>query len=86
MFIVYRFLSKYFSYIYDSVNASQAGEGNFDVVITTGSENVPLALKSLGSGNFDLSFTPQRADLHLVMIKFNGEMIPGKHFTNQMLL
>jgi len=70
---------KYNLHIFELVNASQAGEGNLEAVIMAGTESVPSTLKNLGNGNYDLTFTPHRSDVHLVTIKFNGEMIPGRY-------
>lgn len=65
------------------VNTSRAGEGSLDIAVSSGGENVPHTTKGLGNGTFDVSFTPHRAEIHLVVIKFNGEMVSGNsHRTN----
>ena len=60
-----------------TVDASQAGQGNLEIIVSTGDENVPNFVKCIGQGRFDVSFTPQVADSHSISVRFNGENVPG---------
>ena len=62
---------------YVTVDASRAGSGSLEINIMAAEENVPNFVKSLGIGRFEVSFTPQLPDSHVITVRFNGEMVPG---------
>ena len=45
--------------------------------MSAANENVPNFVKAAGNACFEVSFTPQVADTHMISVKFNGEMVPG---------
>ena len=61
-----------------SVDASRAGAGNLEIVVSSGGDNVPNFVKAEGNARFEVSFTPNKIDTHSIHIKFNGELVPGK--------
>lgn len=60
-----------------SVDASRAGAGNLEIIVSAGSENVPNFVKAEGNAKFEVSFTPQVAETHMISVKFNGDAVPG---------
>lgn len=60
-----------------AVDASRAGNGNLEIIVSAGGVNVPNFVKSVGNARFEVSFTPQIADTHIISVKFNGEGVPG---------
>jgi len=71
-----------------SVDVSQAGEGQLEIMVNRGM--VKNSVRSLGKGIFTVSFVPRDARPHLVDISFNGEPIPRQlihlRFTFQKVL
>ena len=61
-----------------AVDASNAGAGNLEIIISVGSENVPNFVKAEGNAKFEVSCTPQVPDTHMISVKFNGDAVPGK--------
>jgi len=66
-------------YVCSSVDASRAGAGNLEIVVSAGGENVPNFVKAEDNARFEVSFTPVTIDTHTINIKFNGELVPGKY-------
>ncbi len=60
------------------VDASRAGAGNLEIIVSVAGENVPNFVKSEGNARFEVSFTPQVPDTHIISVKFNGEAAPGE--------
>ena len=61
-----------------AVDASNAGAGNLEIIISVGSENVPNFVKAEGNAKFEVSCTPQVPDTHMISVKFNGDAVPGE--------
>jgi len=62
----------------EPVGVTGAGEGTLEVtVLTTSCGAAPHTVKSTGSGVHCITFTPQTAEPHSAVVKFNGEMVPG---------
>ena len=61
-----------------SVDASAAGAGNLEIIVSVAGENVPNFVNSQGKGRFEVSFTPHIPDTHMISVKFNNEPAPGK--------
>ncbi|OQV23312.1 Filamin-B [Hypsibius exemplaris] len=59
------------------VDASQAGAGNLEIVISVGGKNVPNFVQAEGNAKFKVSFTPQEALPHQVRVRFNNHIVPG---------
>jgi len=74
------------------VDASQAGSGQLEIMVSTGSptdtqtgfigsgggeENVPNFVTSEGGGRFRVTFTPLKPDTHYISVRFNGQAVPG---------
>ena len=61
---------------YLTVDVSQAGEGQLEIMVNGGS--VPNSVRMISKGLFAVSFVPRELRPHLVDIRFNGEPIPRK--------
>jgi hypothetical protein len=61
------------------VNASQAGAGNLEIIVSVSGRNVPNYVQSEGNARFRVNFKPQEAAPHLLSVRFNGELVPGKN-------
>lgn len=59
-----------------SVDGSGAGSGNLEILVNGG--HVTSFVKNLGDQRFLASFVPHEALVHIIDIKFNGEVVPGK--------
>ena len=69
-----------------TVDASQAGAGNLEIVISVGGKNVPNFVQAEGNAKFKVSFTPQEALPHTVRVRFNSHIVPGLFNFTQTLL
>ena len=65
------------SLLHFKVDASNAGAGNLEIIISVGSDNVPNFVKAEGNAKFEVSCTPQVPDTHMISVKFNGDAVPG---------
>lgn len=61
----------------NSVNASQAGAGNLEIIVAVNGKNVPNYVQSEGNAKFRVNFKPQEAAVHSLSVRFNGEPVPG---------
>jgi len=77
-------LSIIFIFIF-SVNASQAGAGNLEIIVSVNGRNVPNYVQSEGNARFRVNFKPQDAAPHSLSVRFNGEPVPGSPFTCKVL-
>ncbi|XP_022254060.1 filamin-B-like isoform X2 [Limulus polyphemus] len=59
------------------VDASQAGEGTLELIITTHKSSVHAEVATRRRGVYDVTFVPQEEVPHYVNISFNEEDIPG---------
>jgi len=70
-----------------TVNVTGAGEGTLEVTIMSGTTAIPHTVKPVGNCIHAVTFTPQSADTHTAIVKFNGEMVPGRfHLTKPITL
>lgn len=60
------------------VDASQAGEGTLELVVSTRKSSVKAVVSMQSRGLYDVTFIPQDKVSHYVNIKFNEENVPGK--------
>ncbi|RWS15635.1 Filamin-B-like protein [Dinothrombium tinctorium] len=67
--------------VFFSIDASQAGAGNLEIIVSIGGRNVPNYVQSEGNAKFRVNFKPTEASPHLISVKFNGEPVPGSPFT-----
>lgn len=67
--------------IFCTVNASQAGAGNLEIIVAVNGKNVPNYVQSEGNAKFRVNFKPQEAAMHSLSVRFNGEPVPGSPFT-----
>jgi filamin len=58
-----------------SVDASQAGCGNLEIIVNDG--QVPCAVTQMSSHRFHASFVPLDATVHYIDMIFNGSRIAG---------
>lgn len=61
-----------------TVNASQAGAGNLEIIVSVNGCNVPNYVQSEGNAKFRVNFKPREAAPHSLSVRFNGEPIPGQ--------
>ncbi|XP_054721310.1 filamin-A-like [Uloborus diversus] len=66
--------------IYFSIDASQAGAGNLEIIVSVGGRNVPNYVQSEGNARFRVNFKPTEAQTHTLSVKFNGEPVPGSPY------
>jgi filamin len=64
-----------------SINASQAGAGNLEIIVCVGGKNVPNFVTSEGNARFKVNFKPTEAAKHSLSVRFNGHAVPGSPFT-----
>jgi hypothetical protein len=62
---------------FHAVNASQAGAGNLEIIVSVSGHNVPNYVQSEGNAKFRVNFKPQEAAPHSLSVRFNGEPVPG---------
>lgn len=60
-----------------TVDASQAGEGTLELVVTTTKSSVKADVRARSRGLYDVTFIPQESVPHFVNITFNDEDVPG---------
>jgi len=58
------------------VNASEAGAGNLEIIVSVNGVNVPNYVQSEGNAKFRVNFKPRDAAPHSLSVRFNGEPIP----------
>jgi filamin len=63
-----------------TVDASQAGEGTLELVVTTGKSSVRAEVAARSRGLYEVTFVPQEPIPHFVNITFNDEGIPNNPF------
>lgn len=63
-----------------SINASQAGAGNLEIIVAVGGKNVPNFVTSEGNARFKVNFKPTEAAKHSLSVRFNGLPVPGSPF------
>ncbi|XP_064455536.1 filamin-A-like [Ornithodoros turicata] len=66
--------------VYFSIDASQAGAGNLEIIVSVGGRNVPNYVQSEGNAKFRVNFKPSEPLTHTLSVKFNGEPVPGSPF------
>ncbi|GLH04456.1 Uncharacterized protein GBIM_10161 [Gryllus bimaculatus] len=71
--------------VFFSINASQAGAGNLEIIVSVGGRNVPNYVQAEGNAKFRVNFKPQEAAPHSLSVRFNGEPVPGSPFTCRVL-
>lgn len=59
------------------MDASQAGEGTLELVVTTTKSSVKADVRARSRGLYDVTFVPQEMVPHFVNITFNDEDVPG---------
>ena len=66
--------------VYFSIDASHAGAGNLEIIVSVGGKNVPNYVQSEGNAKFRVNFKPTEAATHLLSVKFNNEFVPNSPF------
>ena len=66
--------------VYFSIDASQAGAGNLEIIVSVAGKNVPNYVQSEGNAKFKVNFKPQEIMPHLLSVKFNNEPVPNSPF------
>ncbi|KAG8237581.1 hypothetical protein J437_LFUL003305, partial [Ladona fulva] len=62
--------------VFFNINASQAGAGNLEIIVSVGGRNVPNYVQSEGNAKFRVNFKPQEVAVHNLSVRFNGEPVP----------
>ncbi len=60
-----------------SVDATEAGEGTLELVISTEHSTVKAEVVACSRGLYDVTFVPHQLLPHFVNISFNEESLPG---------
>ncbi|XP_046654649.1 filamin-C-like isoform X2 [Daphnia pulicaria] len=68
-------------FVFFSIDASQAGAGNLEIIVSVNGRHVPNYVQSEGNAKFKVSFKPQEPLPHTLSVRFNGEAVPGSPFT-----
>jgi len=68
-------------FVYFSIDASQAGAGNLEIIVSVNGKHVPNYVQSEGNAKFKVSFKPQEPLPHTLSVRFNGEAVPGSPLT-----
>lgn len=63
-----------------SVDATGAGEGTLELVVSTANNTVKAEVTACARGLYDVTFVPQTAEPHFVNITFNDISIDGNPF------
>ncbi|KPM09408.1 filamin-A-like protein 2 [Sarcoptes scabiei] len=71
--------------IYFTIDASNAGAGNLEIIVSSNGRNVPNYVQSEGNARFRVNFKPTESTIHLISCKFNGEPVPGSPFSVHIL-
>ena len=66
--------------VYFTIDASQAGAGNLEIIVSVNGRNVPNYVQSEGNARFKVNFTPTEPSAHQVSVKFNGQPVTGSPF------
>ena len=66
--------------VYFSIDASQAGAGNLEIIVSVNGRNVPNYVQSEGNAKFKVNFKPQENSPHFLSVKFNNEPVPNSPF------
>lgn len=66
--------------VFFSIDASQAGAGNLEIIVSVNGKNVPNYVQSEGNAKFRVNFKPLEAQPHLLSVKFNNEYVPNSPF------
>ncbi len=66
--------------VYFSIDASQAGAGNLEIIVSVNGRNVPNYVQSEGNAKFRVNFKPQECQPHYLSVKFNNEPVPNSPF------
>lgn len=74
---MYKLIGECLCVIMFIVNASQAGAGNLEIIVSVSGHNVPNYVQSEGNAKFRVNFKPQEAAPHSLSVRFNGEPVPG---------
>ena len=64
-----------------TVDASEAGEGTLELVVSTDKSTVKAEVVACSRGLYDVTFVPHEAVPHFVNISFNEEDVPGTYLT-----
>ncbi|KAF5298465.1 hypothetical protein FQR65_LT01244 [Abscondita terminalis] len=64
-----------------SINASQAGAGNLEIIVAVAGRNVPNFVQSEGNARFKVNFKPTEPATHTLSVRFNGQPVPGSPFS-----
>ena len=59
------------------VDASNSGEGNLEISVTTKGKNIQTQVQPLGGAKFRVIFIPADISDHIVAISFNNEPVSG---------
>lgn len=63
-----------------TVDASEAGEGTLELVVSTDKTTVKAEVVACSRGLYDVTFVPHEPVPHFVNISFNEEDVPGQYF------
>lgn len=65
-----------------SVDATEAGEGTLELVVSSQKGTVKAEVVACSRGLYDVTFVPHNAIPHFVSITFNDETVQGRQLEN----
>ena len=60
------------------MDASEAGEGSLEILVSAEDTNIPTRVEPLGNARFQVSFVPEQEADHRVFVTFNEEVVHGE--------
>lgn len=61
------------------MDAATAGEGTMEIAISSNGRNIPNQARSIGNGQFEVSFVGRQPQRHEAAITYNGHNVPGTY-------
>lgn len=61
-----------------SVDVSESGEGQLEVIVECEGETIPCSIHQKEVGMLTAEFIPETGKPHTLHVAFNGDLIPGK--------
>jgi len=63
-----------------SVDASRAGVGNLEITISSATDSPTNFVDADDNTHYRVTFTPLKPEIYNIIVKFNGDPVPGDLF------
>ena len=60
------------------MDVREAGEGNLEISVASGGQNIQNHVRQLAPGRFEVGYTPAEGGQHSAVVTFNGEHVKGR--------